>query len=152
MVKLSNCVLYCVLTIFSTETLQLHTLGQVRSGSFLSTPVSIMGGQSVPHQVSGDYGPDVKSDLELLKEMRELALDMHITGSYCNKHIIQYIYDTTNCLILPSVIASWIHMHYVLRMAELPNMEDQLEFYEVRHTLNDKRSKDVKTLSKTTMT
>ena len=83
-----------------------------------------MGSESVLNQVSRDYGPVVKSDLELLKEMSELAVDMHISGSHCNKHIIQYIYDTTNCLILPSVLASWIHMYYVLRMAELPNMED----------------------------
>ena len=35
-------------------------------------------------------------------------------------------------------------MYHMLHMAELPNMEDQLEFYEVRHTLNDKRSMHVK--------
>ena len=39
-------------------------------------------------------------------------------------------------------------MHCVLRMAELPNMEDQLEFSEVRHTQNDKRSMCVKSTVK----
>ena len=70
---------------------------------FLLTPANIMGSESVPSQVSGDYGPDVDSDLEFLKEMNELAVDMHTSTSHCNKHVIQYIYDTENCLILPSL-------------------------------------------------
>ena len=100
-----------------------------------------MGGQSVTPKVSVDKEPKVKRFLstELLKLVKELAVDMHLTGMHCNKHVIKYIFERCNCLILPSVMATWIHMHHVIRMLTLSMFEDLLDYYEVHHTMNGER-------------
>ena len=102
---------------------------------------SIMSGQGAvaAPKVSEENGPKVKSEHLDFNQIKKIAVQMHLTGNFRNKHIIQYIFEKTNCLVLPSVIASWIHRHYVIRMLQLPLFEDLLDFYEVRHTLDVKR-------------
>ena len=98
-----------------------------------------MSGQAAAPKVYEENGPKVKSERLEFNQIKEIAVHMGLTGNFCNKHIIQYIFERTNCLVLPSVIASWIHRHYVIRMLQLPLIEDLLDFYEVRHTLDVKR-------------
>ena len=99
-----------------------------------------MSGQAVAApKVSEENGPKVKSEHLDFNQIKEIAVQMHLTGKFCNVHKIKYIFEKTNCLVMPSVIASWIHRYYVIRMLLLPLFDDILDFYEVRHTLDIKR-------------
>ena len=90
-------------------------------------------------KVSEENEPEVKSIQLDFNQIKEIAVQMHLTGNFCNKHITRYIFEKTNCLVMPSVIASWIHRYYVLRMLKLSLFDDVLDFYEIRHNLDVKR-------------